>query len=77
MERIEPNFLVSVCWPGFTAVEQHAEHTSYIDTSLDVNREVLVVQTPERSFPNVEAALSMRASRTETRDPNAVTFDPR
>jgi len=41
MEHVEPFFLVSVFWPGFTAAEQHAEHASHIDTNLDVNQEVL------------------------------------
>ena len=77
MERVEPFFLVSVFRAGFTAAEQHAEHASHIDTNRDVNREVLVCPDSRENFPNVEAALPMRACCSETRDPDAVTFDPR
>jgi len=77
VERIKLYLLVSVYCTGFTAVEQHAEHASHIVADLDLNREVLVCPLPKRSSPNVEAALPMRASSSKTRDPDAVTFDPR
>jgi len=47
---VEPFFLVSVCWPGFTAAEQHVERASHIDTNLDVKREVLVCPDSTAKF---------------------------
>ena len=52
-------FLVPICWAGFTAVEQYAEHATHIDSNLFLMwiERCWFVQTRVRSFPNVEAAL--------------------
>jgi len=67
MERIEPSFLVSVCCPGFTTVEQHVEHASHIDADLDLNRKVLVCSHSRAKSSKRRGCLPTRASSSETK----------
>jgi len=50
MKGIEHLFLLSIYCPGFTALEEHAEHTSHIYADRDLNQEVLVCPNSRATF---------------------------